>query len=258
MIKITRTERPSELTDEVQEKLTQIFIADNKKKVWDQKYIRDGLMEMSHCKCYYCEKKVGPGLTDMQVEHFKPKSLYPQEVVKWDNLLSACADCNRSKLGHDTGASPIVNPCEEDPRQFFYLKNFRYNAFDTDIKSKANVTIDVLGLNDLDKKCAVRYQIISAILDKLADICCYAKEHNAELGADVRKRNKVVKTCRGILKMCIPTAEYSAFAATAVQTNQDYLELKQILQNNNQWDQELEMLDKESQQCVYPEAKEQS
>ena len=258
MIKITRTERPSELTDEVQEKLTQIFIANNKKKVWDKPYIRDGLMKMAHCKCCYCEKKVGSGFTDMHVEHFKPKSLYPQEVVEWSNLLPACADCNRSKSEHDTGVSPIINPCEEDPKQFFYLKNFRYNAFDTDINSKANVTIDVLGLNDLDKKCAIRYQIISAILDKLADICCYAKKHDTELVTDVRKRNKVVNACRRILEMCIPTAEYSAFAATAVKTNQDYLELKLILQNSNQWNQELEILDQESQQCVYPEAKEQS
>lgn len=251
MIQFARIDQPAELTIEVQKSLTDAFIADEKKAVWNQPYIRAGLLAMTHEKCCYCEKKVGPGISDMHVDHFKPKSLYPYEVVSWNNLLPSCADCNRSKFDHDTVEEPIINPTEEDPRQYFYLKNFRYKAFDTNENSKANITIGVLDLNDLNKKCYVRYRVAAALLDKLADICLYAKEHKSELTTDTRKRNKVVRTCRDLLSLCIPSAAYSAFTATALQNDSDYIELQDILREANQWDSELEKLDQESKKCVY-------
>lgn len=251
MIQITRTVKPKELTDEEQKKLTDAYLTDRKKTVWNQPYIRAALLKMTHCKCCYCEKKVGEGITDMHVEHFKPKSLYPLKVVEWDNLFPSCADCNRSKLDHDTGKEPIINPANEDPRRFFYLKDFRYKAFDTNENSKAIITIDVLGLNDTDKKCKPRYLITAGILERLSDICQYAKEHRRELLNDIRKRNKIVRTCRDLLKMCTPSAEYSAFTATALQTDSDYIELRKILQDINQWNDELEVLDRESKKCIF-------
>ena len=33
----------------------------------------------------------------MEVEHFHPKSLYPNEVISWENLLPICKRCNSSK-----------------------------------------------------------------------------------------------------------------------------------------------------------------
>ena len=224
MIQITRSARPEELTDDVQRSLTDAFLENNKKAVWNQPFIRKSLLAMTFEKCCYCEKKVGEGATDMHVDHFKPKSLYPHDVVAWNNLLPACADCNRSKSDHDTVAEPIVNPTEEDPRQYFYLKDYRYKAFDTDENSKANITIGVLDLNDLNKKCMVRYRVAAELLNKLSVICQHAKEHRDELTTDTRKKNKVVRTCSDLLLMCIPSAAYSAFTATAIQNDSDYIE----------------------------------
>lgn len=254
MIRIIRTERPVELTDAVQKALTNAFIADNKKTVWNQPCIREGLLAMTHEKCCYCERKVGAGNTDMHVDHFKPKSLYPQEVVVWNNLLPACADCNRSKSDHDTVKEPIINPTEEDPRQYFYLKDYRYKAFDTNENSKANVTIDILDLNDLNKKCIIRYNIAAKLLEKLSEINRFAKEHREELATDTRKRNRVVRACRDLLSLCIPSAAYSAFTATALQNDSDYIELRDLLKKANQWGEDLERLDQESKKCVYKTA----
>ena len=251
MIYIRRTDKPRELTDEVQNSLTEAFLEDNKKKVWNQPYIRAALLEMTHNKCCYCEKRVGKGTVDMHVDHFKPKSRYPKEVVAWNNLLPSCVDCNRNKSNHDTCSEPIINPTVEDPKEFFYLKDYRYKSFDTSENSKANVTIQVLGLNDLERQCVVRFQVAVGIMEQLSDICQYAKEHINELPRDTRKRNKVVGVCRNLLSMCIPSAEYSAFTATALQTDSDYVEIKEILKSINQWDDELEALDQKSKQCVY-------
>ncbi len=251
MIYIERTAKPAKLTDEVQEVLTKEYLADTQKTVWNKSFISEELLALSHGKCCYCERKVGNGSVDMHVDHFKPKSLYPNEVVSWNNLMPSCPDCNRNKSNHDTVAEPIVNPCEDDPRKYFYLKDFRYKAFDTARNSKANITIDVLRLNDLSKKCITRFQVTSEILEKLSNINIFAKENMTVLNTDVRKRNKVISTCRDLLEYCGPTAEFSAFTATALQKDSDYVELRKELQENGLWTQELENLDKESKRCVF-------
>jgi uncharacterized protein (TIGR02646 family) len=43
-------------------------------------------------RCMYCEDSRG---TD--IEHFRPQSLYPDQVFRWLNFLWICAACNRSK-----------------------------------------------------------------------------------------------------------------------------------------------------------------
>lgn len=43
-------------------------------------------------RCMYCEDSAGD-----QVEHFHPKSLYPNYVFTWPNLLCACGGCNGPK-----------------------------------------------------------------------------------------------------------------------------------------------------------------
>lgn len=250
MIHIHRTAKPAELTDELCARLTAEY-KENKKIVWNKPFIRNNLLQMSHFKCCYCEKRIGPGEPDMHVDHFKPKSLYPEEVVEWTNLNPSCPDCNRSKSEHDTIREPIVNPCTEDPHEYFYLKSYRYKPIDTAPNSKARITIDILGLNETDKKCIPRYQMSNEILQILEQINLKAKECRTEIRTDVRIRNRITKACRDILKMCCPDAEYSAFTATDVHTDADYNELKTILQEENCWDEELEALDQLSKTCVF-------
>ncbi|MBE9242244.1 HNH endonuclease [Synechocystis salina] len=43
-------------------------------------------------RCNYCEDSVAD-----EVEHIKPKSLYPEFVFVWDNYLYACGQCNTKK-----------------------------------------------------------------------------------------------------------------------------------------------------------------
>jgi uncharacterized protein (TIGR02646 family) len=43
-------------------------------------------------RCCYCEDSVGD-----EVEHIKPKDLYPEVVFVWDNYVYACGPCNGGK-----------------------------------------------------------------------------------------------------------------------------------------------------------------
>ena len=45
-----------------------------------------------------------------EVKEFDPKSIYPDLVVAWDNLLPSCPHCNKEKSSHDTGALSFDRP----------------------------------------------------------------------------------------------------------------------------------------------------
>ncbi len=58
-----------------------------------RKEVRKALEKVYHKKCCFCETPYIKG----QVEHFRPKSLYPWLTNNWENLQWACHDCNNTK-----------------------------------------------------------------------------------------------------------------------------------------------------------------
>lgn len=246
MIKIKRISKPDELTEQVRKDLTEEFKADNKKAVWNKPYIRKRLLEMSHGKCCYCECYVGPGKKEMHIDHFKPKKLYPDLVVEWDNLLPSCPHCNKNKSDHDTLKEPIINPSIDDPKEYLYLKLYRYRSKEPGIDSIGKRTIDILNLNDSDENVIERYKIGEEIQKKLQETYDDAQELGEQLKSSIRKRNRVVATCRDILKKGLETAEYSAFMATIIHDDSNYIRLKELLEKYGIWSEELQKLHTES------------
>ncbi len=67
-------------------------------------------------RCMYCEDSCAD-----EVEHIKPKDLYPESVFKWENYLYACGICNREKSNAfavfvtGTGKKVIVTRKKDDP-----------------------------------------------------------------------------------------------------------------------------------------------
>ncbi len=55
--------------------------------------------------CAYCEE-----LCKGEVEHFRPKSQFPELVYEWSNWLFACHDCNLAK-GAKWLANGYIDPC---------------------------------------------------------------------------------------------------------------------------------------------------
>lgn len=62
----------------------------------------------------FCEDSRG-----VEIDHFWPKSRYPERTFVWDNLVLSCSGCNRAKgtrfeLGADE--SPLlIDPTRDDP-----------------------------------------------------------------------------------------------------------------------------------------------
>jgi uncharacterized protein (TIGR02646 family) len=65
-------------------------------------------------RCMYCEDSHG---TD--IEHFRPKTPFPQYLFIWPNMLLCCAECGRLKgqqFPTDATETPLlIDPTAEDP-----------------------------------------------------------------------------------------------------------------------------------------------
>ena len=153
MIRLTFSERPANLTMELANELTQRYIL-TKESVWNKTFIRKELLNMSSNKCCYCECKLDEESKYLEVEHFKPKSLYPDLVIEWENLLPSCKHCNGAKNDLDTDVVAIVHPCNDDPREHLYLKNYRLYPRNASIRG-ANLIAQV-DLNNRQRLCNVR------------------------------------------------------------------------------------------------------
>ena len=166
-------------------------------------------------RCGYCEDSVGD-----EVEHIKPKDLYPEHVFVWENYLLACGRCNSGKSNrfsvisrgclidvtrcrnHPTrkpraGAPALVNPRDEDPLEFFDLEIPETFVFLPRIdlpridEQRACYTIDVLKLNR-DVLLEARREAYGAYRARLVEYRQYRDNGTAE--ADLRRLSNAITT----------------------------------------------------------------
>ena len=122
-------------------------------------------------RCVYCEDSVGD-----EVEHIKPKDLYPEDVFRWPNYVYACGACNSRKnnkfavitsAGYEVVTRPrgaaiepptpgdpaFINPRVENPQDLItmdLLETFLMlpkDDLEADQASRADFTIETLDLN---------------------------------------------------------------------------------------------------------------
>lgn len=143
-------------------------------------------------RCCYCEDSLAH-----QIEHVRPRSLSPEQVFVWPNMLWACGFCNNRKLARHAvvledqlvevvrrrgepvepplaGAIAMLDPRAEDPMAFMSLDladTFQFVArlgLDIVAAKRVRYTIDVLGLND-DPFPALRNEAYFQIQESLSE-----------------------------------------------------------------------------------------
>jgi len=144
-------------------------------------------------RCGYCEDSAA-----VEIEHIKPKSIYPEATFVWLNYVYACGACNRPKNNRyavfdpqtgklvnvqrrrnapivppKPGAPVLIDPRIEDPCDFLSLdlrSTFYFSprlGIDTVARERANYTIDVLKLNEreyLPQSRAEAFRVYRALL----------------------------------------------------------------------------------------------
>jgi hypothetical protein cdifQCD-6_19393 len=232
MIKLELPPEPPNLTAQ-KARLTAEY-RNKKKAVWREgvvgETIKRVLCEMTHNKCAYSEAPLETNGSVMHIEHFYPKSTYPERVVEWGNLLPTCATCNSGKGTLDVGKTPIVNPLWDDPKDYLYVKGFRYRACDQ--KGVGQRTIDVLRLNNFSQFVALRFQAAQYIVEEIERVL-----RQADAIADYLLRGEVLQ----LMEEAGPSHPYSAVIATYLLYEHDGLaELEALLSERGVWDEDLE------------------
>ena len=244
MIKLNRGGRPEALTDEVCQELTKLYAQNKDKDVWNspkiKKPLKEALLEMSHYRCSYCECSVEIESKDVTIDHFLPKSLHPDLVVEWKNLFPSCFRCNRAK---NTCDEVLLNPCEDDPKEFLALhkKNpFRLKGIDAE--GIGQKTIEEINLNDITRvmtprmrECEANHQWLEKILQELN-----------EYGY----KNKSRKQLANLMTDCTCSGTYSAVKAANLLTDECYLRIRKIIMDNGQWNHGMTQLEEEIEQIA--------
>lgn len=232
MIKLSRGFHPLCLCPLETKRLTAQFKA-TKAPVWNFDDLKTALLDTSHGKCAYCECDLTKESKYMEVEHFRDKDTYQDDVVNWLNLLPSCKRCNGSKGTHDVISDPIINPYEVDPREHLAFRLYRLRAKTL----LGNESLAVLDLNNSDRAVFVRFEIGEGIqnsLDRAFEILT-----NYRTSCSTRTKNRLLGAIRDVLLECQPSSEYSATAATIVHSNETYAELVEALNSLGLWDSEL-------------------
>lgn len=184
------------------------------------------LFASSHQKCAFCEgspKDSG----NIEVEHFYPKSIYHDKAFDWDNFLPSCRKCNDSKLTHDVGVEPILNPYDKDfdPSQQFEFVLARMKG-KTEIAKR---TIDVCGLKSrlydpyskLIKVFCEYEQSLEEALEELNE-----KDTNRKRLNQIRRISDSIDRIESLMK---PTEKYSYFCSYIIRSSEVYNEAKRLL-----------------------------
>ncbi|ELA9373249.1 hypothetical protein QUO16_004573 [Vibrio parahaemolyticus] len=111
------------------------------------KKYKDELFQEFEGKCCYCGVKAfSPQMVD--IEHFKPKSLYPELANDKANLLIACRECNMFKAAKfpldDNGEPLLLNPLEDDFSKHIKISE---NGYLEGLTERGKATISTLRLN---------------------------------------------------------------------------------------------------------------
>ncbi len=194
-------------------------------------------------RCCYCEDSCAD-----EVEHIKPKDLYPDLVFTWQNYIYACGPCNgpknnkfrvfhlrtgavidiSRKVGAPVRKPPrgdplLIDPRREDPLQFLELEmeaTFfflpRLGLAKRDL-ARAEYTIELLHLNDRDLLPRARRNAFGSYRARLIE---YEKK---------KRHGTAATVLQNLANDLLQTPHPTVWAEMKRQRN-DHLELKQLFQ----------------------------
>ncbi len=191
--------------------------------------IKTPLFESSLNKCAFCECLPTEG-GNIEVEHLKPKSIYPDKTFDWDNLLPSCRKCNNNKLDHDTGLEPLINPYINNPEAIYRYDDIEMIPIDGPYVNEADKTIEICGLNTM-RTYRPRADILISLRGYTNALRTSIEDYNnadtqRKKNNRIRKMNNSIDTIESLTK---PEKKYSGFCKYYLKNCRTYIEAKQII-----------------------------
>lgn len=94
----------------------------------------EDLSQLSKANCTFCGGGAPLIGTGEQIEHFKPKHLYPNLSFHWYNLFLCCGSCQKNTRFHGEykkNKHLLIKPDNED---YEFKKYFRFNTINGEIE----------------------------------------------------------------------------------------------------------------------------
>ena len=207
MINVRRIDQPKILSQKARAWTQKLLAAQTEKdrsnaqKKYRHRNIKDDLVRMFRSKCAYCESKI-THVDYGHIDHYRPKSKFPDLTFEWSNLLLACGIFNGTKYKGEQfpevdEGGPLINPCDDDPNDHF---NFFYDpvariASVYGTTDRGETTERLLGLNrhdlrDYRSRFVRKLHVLArfAVNDPEAkDLLEDAQKNNAEYAAFTRQ-----------------------------------------------------------------------
>lgn len=174
-------------------------------------------------KCIYCERNITTG--DPNVEHFHPKSIYPRETFEWENLFSACVNCNRPKGNFDTCVEPFIHPINDDPEEFL---SYEILQIKPRYKVSTNQALHDKGLNVIQKCQLDRSELFNGLADTSVMVSTKANElkdliieynNYKRLSCKERKAREILAKLNGLNVLARADKENVGFARECMRRN---------------------------------------
>jgi uncharacterized protein (TIGR02646 family) len=160
MMKITRPQTPKVLAENW-EKWGKTYETGNLDFSWqiDKINVRNEILEllreMTTDHCSYCDGFPMESMLGDTVDHFKPKSIYPKEAYKWENLFLCCNICQK-RINQYQDA--LLKP---DEIEYEFSNYFFYNTENGELEpnklagsanqERAKYTIKIFKLNEYNR-----------------------------------------------------------------------------------------------------------
>lgn len=142
-------------------------------------------------RCMFCS-----GSEASDVEHYRPKAVFPALAMTWLNYLWSCTPCNRGKLNRfppDTElGGRFVNPLDDDVWEFFFIDEFgiltpRFDQASNALNERAVSTRDFLGLNReaVQESRKIRLDDLISQVDETLQLASLGKINKAQIRAKI-------------------------------------------------------------------------
>lgn len=106
---------------------------------------------MTQMHCAFCDGRIGT-VSKKTVEHFRPKSRFPELAYDWENLFPCCDQCQSQKLEKFDEA--LLKPDAEEYRfEDYFIRNYKSGTLEPlpnasqAARQRAEITLVLYGLN---------------------------------------------------------------------------------------------------------------
>lgn len=138
---------------------------------YKQEDVKQELINMYEGLCCYCESPIGVQ-TYEQIEHLKPKSIFPSLCFEWNNLHLCCQVCNTSyKKDNWDYNNPILDPTVDKIDDFLEINLETGEIVLINHNARGKITIEHAGLNRLNL-----VQRRKSIIDKMKKLLINAAD----------------------------------------------------------------------------------